>query len=85
MGLVNILLVLAVCWVKWNVYKLVSAETVEEQDILTEHNRYRKMHGCPPLTLDDSITKECKEYAKVCRGIPNHISHFQYALNRSNR
>jgi len=68
MGLAIILLVLAVCWVKLNVYKLVAAETVEEQDILSEHNKYRKMHGDTAL-----IWKGAKEMGigLVARYIPN--------------
>ncbi|XP_016953826.1 Golgi-associated plant pathogenesis-related protein 1 [Drosophila biarmipes] len=32
---------------------------------LVEHNRFRNIHGCPPLTLDQSLTRECEAYAKV--------------------
>ncbi|XP_016970301.1 Golgi-associated plant pathogenesis-related protein 1 isoform X2 [Drosophila rhopaloa] len=58
MAVVNIAIVLALCW-------LVVVEASPEEDSLKEHNRLRKKHGCPPLTLDDTLTKDCEEYAKV--------------------
>ncbi|XP_017008358.2 Golgi-associated plant pathogenesis-related protein 1-like [Drosophila takahashii] len=57
MALVNILIVLALCW-------LVAVKAGLNEDYLREHNRLRKDHGTPALILDDSLSKGCEEYAK---------------------
>ncbi|KAM8704590.1 hypothetical protein ACLKA7_009101 [Drosophila subpalustris] len=35
-----------------------------ENDVLDEHNKYRKKHGCPNLKLDSSLNDDCKSYAQ---------------------
>ncbi|CDS36596.1 Golgi associated plant patholocus tagsis [Echinococcus multilocularis] len=34
-------------------------------ECLAEHNRLRKLHGCPPLRLSRSLAKAAQKYAKV--------------------
>ena len=34
---------------------------------LKSHNRYRKVHGCPPLKLVDNLNKYAAEWAEVRR------------------
>ncbi|XP_017130639.1 Golgi-associated plant pathogenesis-related protein 1-like [Drosophila elegans] len=58
MAVVNILIVLAFCW-------LVAVAASPEEDNLNEHNRLREKHGVPALTLDDTLSKGCEEYAQV--------------------
>ncbi|XP_070073045.1 Golgi-associated plant pathogenesis-related protein 1 isoform X2 [Drosophila takahashii] len=41
----------------------------EEKAILNKHNMYRELHGCPPLTLVESYSKDCMEYAKELAAI----------------
>ncbi|XP_016953816.1 Golgi-associated plant pathogenesis-related protein 1-like [Drosophila biarmipes] len=70
MALVNILIVLAFCW-------LVAVKAgKKENSYLSEHNRLRKLHGTPPLVLDDALSKGCEEYAKVLAktGVLKHSS-----------
>ncbi|EDV48050.2 uncharacterized protein Dere_GG13534 [Drosophila erecta] len=57
MGLVNILIVVALC-----LPVLVKAGL--QEDHLQEHNRLREKHRSPPLTLDSDLSKGCEEYAK---------------------
>ncbi|XP_037730327.1 Golgi-associated plant pathogenesis-related protein 1 [Drosophila subpulchrella] len=66
MALVNILIVLACCW-------LVAVEAGLEEDYLKEHNRLRKLHGTPPLVLDADLSKGCEEYAKELAKTQNMV------------
>ncbi|CAL8088944.1 unnamed protein product [Calicophoron daubneyi] len=33
-------------------------------ECLTEHNRLRALHGCPPLVLDSSLAKQAQEHTE---------------------
>ncbi|XP_016997474.2 uncharacterized protein [Drosophila takahashii] len=57
MGLVYFLIVSALC-------RSAAMKPDEEKAILNKHNMYRELHGCPPLTLVESYSKDCMEYAK---------------------
>ncbi|XP_017130647.1 Golgi-associated plant pathogenesis-related protein 1-like [Drosophila elegans] len=58
MTLANVFTVLALSW-------LLAVKASPEEDNLKEHNRLREKHGVPALTLDDSLSKDCAEYAQV--------------------
>ncbi|XP_030374312.1 Golgi-associated plant pathogenesis-related protein 1-like [Scaptodrosophila lebanonensis] len=45
-----------------------------EEDILNDHNKYRKLHGVPPLKLNGNITRFAAEWAEklAVEGIFKH-------------
>nr|XP_016993943.2 uncharacterized protein LOC108055185 [Drosophila takahashii] len=53
-----IILTLALCW-------LVLVKAGPQEDSLREHNRLRRIHGSPPLTLDASLSRGAEQYAMV--------------------
>lgn len=43
-----------------------SDDTELESSILFAHNKYRQMHGSPPLLLSKKLSKFATEWAEVC-------------------
>lgn len=49
---------------------------------LQKHNSYRALHGCPPLTIDDSLNTIAQDYANNIANISN-LAHSDAAQNGS--
>lgn len=62
-----------------------SSDTEEnfEQEALDIHNKYRALHGVPPLTLDRNLCKYSEEWARnlASRGTMQHRSNSSYGEN----
>ncbi|KAL5963698.1 Golgi-associated plant pathogenesis-related protein 1 [Taenia solium] len=53
------------------------------QECLAEHNRLRKLHGCPPLRLSRSLAKASQKYAELMakEGFFEHSEGADYGEN----
>eukprot|EP00746_Dinoflagellata_sp_MGD_P150022 gnl/MRDRNA2_/MRDRNA2_81972_c0_seq3.p1 gnl/MRDRNA2_/MRDRNA2_81972_c0~~gnl/MRDRNA2_/MRDRNA2_81972_c0_seq3.p1 ORF type:complete len:534 (+),score=72.28 gnl/MRDRNA2_/MRDRNA2_81972_c0_seq3:188-1603(+) len=46
--------------------------SVRMQAVLDRHNKYRRMHGVPPMTWSDDIAKNSESWAKKIKGKMSH-------------